>query len=634
MAIEVGTNFQIKTNLPIDSRSVKNTVAERNAIPASERYEGLRVLVTEENSEYELRGGIGDGNWVNITHRGINDIDGLSDALENSAKALDIVRRSAAMNITFLDTNNFDVVFDGPTKTVTIKKKTTAKDDNLVYALTEANDEIFLNDLNLATVARAFDNFKEFFTYTGDGESSPLVITAVKPFAFGFTVANTEQYHGKMITPAVGAVDEASGYLEGVGAVQTVFFCGPKENDAFVWAGPWVEQAKVAANKAKLDGMDAALAGKQAINNAYNQLTIEWHFKDWQFDGEKYIFSPTTDQTFTGKDSIVARIYFNDAAERIAQIYDASIQNIFGDTSATSFSVEGGALIVSKYINKGSESRYFDYKTRKITSKAGPTTSPQIYNVSALAVDRPELSFFFWGFTNTDTSGIETQLNSLAQTVQIVMTNSHTHSNKTVLDGITINQITNWNGAYDHSQKTDNPHKVSKAQVGLGNADNTSDMNKPVSTAQQRAIELSQTPGLEALRGIKAHDEMFRTKRIFRGISAPTQTLTVDLSNESFTAATYNILLFITTNTEQRTSKVIIKLPQLPEWTNEINVMAMGGVSETVSLDIDRADKGLAFTGEMSMRSVDIGLGLIPAGTASVKAFFLEQDNLDLLIQM
>ena len=590
MAIEVGTNFQIKTNLPIDSRSVKNTVAERNAIPASERYEGLRVLVTEENSEYELRGGIGDGNWVNITHRGINDIDGLSDALENSAKALDIVRRSAAMNITFLDTNNFDVTFDGPTKTVTIEKKSTAKDDNLVYALTEANDEIFLNDLNLATVARAFDNFKEFFTYTGDGESRPLVITAVKPFAFGFTVANTEQYHGKMITPAVGAVDEASGYLEGVGAVQTVFFCGPKENDAFVWAGPWVEQAKVAANKAKLDGMDAALAGKQAINNAYNQLTIDWHFKDWQFDGEKYIFSPTTDQTFTGKDSIVARIYFKDADERIAQIYDASIQNIFGDTSATSFSVEGGALIVSKYINKGSESRYFDYKTRKITSKAGPTTSPQIYNVSALAVDRPELSFFFWGFTNTDTSGIETQLNSLAQTVQTVMTNSHTHSNKTVLDGITINQITNWNGAYDHSQKTDNPHKVSKAQVGLGNADNTADKDKPVSAPQQSAIEFSQTAALEALRLAGLTERSVRNNCINWTMPEGSGTVTADLTGSAFTGGKNFVWMSLGMASE---INLTIKLPQSAMECNGLYIRipgigsAAGASSVTYSIAVD-----------------------------------------------
>ena len=41
-----------------------------------------------------------------------------------------------------------------------------------------------------------------------------------------------------------------------------------------------------------------------------------------------------------------------------------------------------------------------------------------------------------------------------------------------------------------HIARTDNPHSVTKTQVGLGNADNTSDVNKPVSTAQQNALNL------------------------------------------------------------------------------------------------------------------------------------------------
>ncbi len=38
-----------------------------------------------------------------------------------------------------------------------------------------------------------------------------------------------------------------------------------------------------------------------------------------------------------------------------------------------------------------------------------------------------------------------------------------------------------------HTSNTSNPHSTTKAQVGLGNADNTSDANKPVSTAQATA---------------------------------------------------------------------------------------------------------------------------------------------------
>jgi hypothetical protein len=46
--------------------------------------------------------------------------------------------------------------------------------------------------------------------------------------------------------------------------------------------------------------------------------------------------------------------------------------------------------------------------------------------------------------------------------------------------------------AYDHTFLTNNPHGVTKAQVGLGNVDNTSDNNKPVSTLQAAADSLRQ----------------------------------------------------------------------------------------------------------------------------------------------
>ena len=53
-----------------------------------------------------------------------------------------------------------------------------------------------------------------------------------------------------------------------------------------------------------------------------------------------------------------------------------------------------------------------------------------------------------------------------------------------VLAGVTDLSI------YDaHIANTSNPHNVTKAQVGLGNVDNTSDLNKPISTATQTALD-------------------------------------------------------------------------------------------------------------------------------------------------
>lgn len=41
-----------------------------------------------------------------------------------------------------------------------------------------------------------------------------------------------------------------------------------------------------------------------------------------------------------------------------------------------------------------------------------------------------------------------------------------------------------------HTARVDNPHSVTKSQVGLGNVDNTSDANKPISTAETAALAL------------------------------------------------------------------------------------------------------------------------------------------------
>ena len=43
-----------------------------------------------------------------------------------------------------------------------------------------------------------------------------------------------------------------------------------------------------------------------------------------------------------------------------------------------------------------------------------------------------------------------------------------------------------------HTGNTSNPHSVTKAQVGLGNVDNTSDASKPISTAAQTALNAKQ----------------------------------------------------------------------------------------------------------------------------------------------
>lgn len=56
-----------------------------------------------------------------------------------------------------------------------------------------------------------------------------------------------------------------------------------------------------------------------------------------------------------------------------------------------------------------------------------------------------------------------------------------------------------------HIANKSNPHRVTKAQVGLGNADNTSDANKPVSTTQASAIADAKAAGTAAQTSISNH---------------------------------------------------------------------------------------------------------------------------------
>lgn len=84
------------------------------------------------------------------------------------------------------------------------------------------------------------------------------------------------------------------------------------------------------------------------------------------------------------------------------------------------------------------------------------------------------------------------------------VTNSHTHSNMILLNAITESFTTVLKTAYDgavtwistngatlisHLSNTSNPHSVTASQVGLGNVNNTADVDKPISNATQGAID-------------------------------------------------------------------------------------------------------------------------------------------------
>lgn len=76
-----------------------------------------------------------------------------------------------------------------------------------------------------------------------------------------------------------------------------------------------------------------------------------------------------------------------------------------------------------------------------------------------------------------------------------------------------------------HTGNTSNPHGVTKAQVGLGNVDNTSDANKPISTATQSALDnkVDKVAG----KGLSTEDYTTTEKSKLAGVEVGAQVNTV-----------------------------------------------------------------------------------------------------------
>lgn len=100
----------------------------------------------------------------------------------------------------------------------------------------------------------------------------------------------------------------------------------------------------------------------------------------------------------------------------------------------------------------------------------------------------PEDSQSLVDFVDTKLSAfggdIEQELNALEDEVNNL--SDRVSDNYIELDGKISDNATAIN---NHIADKTNPHEVTKAQVGLGNVDNTSDLNKPISTATQTALD-------------------------------------------------------------------------------------------------------------------------------------------------
>lgn len=78
-----------------------------------------------------------------------------------------------------------------------------------------------------------------------------------------------------------------------------------------------------------------------------------------------------------------------------------------------------------------------------------------------------------------------------------------------------------------HTASTSNPHKVTKVQVGLGNVDNTSDIDKPISTATQSALDLKvdKVEGKQLSTNDYSNEEKEKVQQLNMSVQSLTQSV-------------------------------------------------------------------------------------------------------------
>ena len=174
--------------------------------------------------------------------------------------------------------------------------------------------------------------------------------------------------------------------------------------------------------------------------------------------------------------AIDGKVAKTDITTTIAASSTASNTKVPSEKAVATAIEEVKSVASTAYKYKGSDT--YD----NIVAKEDPAVG-DVWNSTTANGVYPKGTNYAWNGAEWDALGGEVDL-STYQLKAITVGETPTtveaaiNANKTAIDA--------------HVAKQDNPHNVTAAQVGLGNVNNTSDANKPVSTAQQAALNLKQ----------------------------------------------------------------------------------------------------------------------------------------------
>lgn len=174
--------------------------------------------------------------------------------------------------------------------------------------------------------------------------------------------------------------------------------------------------------------------------------------------------------------AIDGKVAKTDITTVIAESSAASDTKVPSEKAVASAIEEVKAVASTTYKYKGSDTY------ENIAAKEDPAVG-DVWNSTTANGVYPKGTNYAWNGEEWDALGGEVDL-STYQVKAITVGETPTtveaaiNANKTAIDA--------------HVAKQDNPHNVTAAQVGLGNVNNTADADKPISTAQQAALDLKQ----------------------------------------------------------------------------------------------------------------------------------------------
>lgn len=138
------------------------------------------------------------------------------------------------------------------------------------------------------------------------------------------------------------------------------------------------------------------------------------------------------------------------------------------------------------------------------SSKEYPVFNQEVINTINKKADKTYVDSEILNTTNTLNAAIEAETARATGAENAITITINDETARAVLAEDNLNTTLT-----SHTNNKNNPHTVTKAQIGLGNCDNTSDANKPISTATQTALNtISDDLSEEITRAKKAEGEL------------------------------------------------------------------------------------------------------------------------------